>query len=125
MSTSITYVRLFADDEGNSHLEQNLTLQLEASNFVPPAPPIHLSPLKPATAYAFLSVPMGYFGDWHPSPKRQWVFFISGQMEFEVSDGTRYLGVPGSTVLLEDTTGRGHRSRVIGAQAAVMAAVQI
>jgi len=53
------------------------------------------------------------------------VFFISGQMEFEVADGARYLGVPGSRVLLEDTIGTGHRSRVIGAEAAVMAAVQL
>lgn len=79
MSTSITYVRMFADADGNSHLEEGLTLQLEPTNFVPPAPAIHVSALKPATAYAFLSVPVGYFGDWHPSPKRQWLFFISGQ----------------------------------------------
>jgi len=71
MSTSITYVRLFVDAEGKSHLEQDLTLQLHPANFVPPAPPIHVSPLQPAAAYAFLSVPAGYFGDWHPSPKRQ------------------------------------------------------
>lgn len=125
MSTSLVYVRLFADAEGNSHLEQDVTLQLEPTNFVPPAPAIDVSPPQPAAAYAFLSVPIGYFGDWHPSPKRQWVFFISGQMEFEVSDGARFLGVPGSRVLLEDTTGRGHRSRVIGSEAAVMAAVQL
>ena len=125
MSTSFPSVRLFADAEGNSHLEQDLTLQLEPSNFVPPAPVIHVSELQLATAYAFLSVPADYFGDWHPSPKRQWVFFLSGQMEFEVSDGRRYLGVPGSRVLLEDTTGHGHRSRVIGNEPAVMAAVQL
>jgi hypothetical protein len=125
MSTHLVYVRLFADADGNSHLEQDLTLQLEPTNFAPPAPAIHVSPLQPASAYAFLSVPEGYFGDWHPSPKRQWLFFLSGQMEFEVSDGARYLGVPGSRVLTEDTTGRGHRSRVIGAGAAVMAAVQL
>jgi hypothetical protein len=86
---------------------------------------IHVSALQPATAYAFLSVPADYFGDWHPSPKRQWIFFLSGQMEFEVSNGSCYLGVPGSTVLLEDTSGRGHRSRVIGNHPAVMAIVQL
>lgn len=125
MTTRITYVKLFADSEGNSHLEEDVALQLVPTNFVPPAPAIHVSPLQPATTYAFLSVPAGYLGDWHPSPKRQWLFFISGQMEFEVSDGACYLGVPGSTVLLEDIAGRGHRSRVIGAEPAVMAAVQI
>ncbi len=77
MSTSLVYVRLFADAEGNSHLEQDLTLQLEPTDFVPPAPAIHVSPLQPSAAYAFLSVPADYFGDWHPSPKRQWVFFMN------------------------------------------------
>jgi hypothetical protein len=107
MSTSLVYVRLFADAEGNSRLEQDLTLQLVPTNFVPPAPAIHVSPLQPAAAYAFLSVPAGYFGDWHPSPKRQWVFFISGQMEFGVSDGARYLGVPGSRFYLRTLPGAG------------------
>ncbi len=79
MSTNITYVKLFAEPAGNSHLEEGLTLQLEPTNFVPLAPAIHVSALKPATAYAFLSVPVRCFGDWHPSPKRQWLFFFSGQ----------------------------------------------
>lgn len=125
MSTGITYVRLFADPDGNSHLEEDLTLALVPTNFAPPAPAIEVSRIEAATAHAFLRVPAGYLGDWHPSPKRQWIFFISGSMEFEVSDGTRYRGVPGSVVLLEDTSGRGHRSRVIGDKPAVMAAVQI
>ena len=125
MSASVAYVRLFADAQGNSHLEQDLALELTPTNFVPPAPSIYVSALQPATACAFLSVPEGYFGDWHPSPKRQWLFFVSGQMEFEVSNGARYLGVPGSRVLLEDTVGQGHRSRVVGNGPAVMAAVQL
>lgn len=37
MSTSLVFVRLFANAKGNSHLEQDLTLQLERTNFVPPA----------------------------------------------------------------------------------------
>jgi hypothetical protein len=46
-------------------------------------------------------------------------------MEFEVSDGVRYLGALGAKVLLEDTTGRGNRSKVIGTEVPVMAAVQL
>ena len=71
MSASVAYVRLFADAQGNSHLEQDLALELTPTNFVPPAPSIYVSALQPATACAFLSVPEGYFGDWHPSPKRK------------------------------------------------------
>ena len=48
-------------------------------------------------------------------------YTIGGMMLFP---GNR-IGVPGSAALLEDSTARGHRSRVIGAAAAVMAAVQL
>jgi hypothetical protein len=125
MDQQVSYVRLFADDHGASHLEANLAVDLKSTNFVPPAPAIGVSPLQPASACAFLSVPAGYDGNWHPSPKRQWLVFISGQMEFETSDGKRFLGRPGAVVLLEDTHGAGHRSRVPAQEPAVMLAVQI
>lgn len=125
MDQHIAYVRLFADEQGASHIERNLAVGLESKDFVPPAPPIGVSPLQVASSCSFLSVPAGYVGDWHPSPKRQWLVFISGQMEFETSDGERFLGQPGSVVLLEDTTGPGHRSTVRGEEPAVMLAVQL
>ncbi len=125
MSNRLTYVRLFADTAGASHIERGLAVQMEPTNFVPPAPAILVSALQAASGCAFLSVPAGYFGDWHPSPKRQWLVFISGKMEFEACDGERFLGVPGSVVLLEDTTGAGHRSTVRGDEPAVMVAVQL
>ena len=125
MNKQVSYVRLFADSDGASHIEEGLSVEMEQTNFVPPAPPIAVSALQPAVAYAFLCVPRRYFGDWHPSPKRQWLVFISGQMEFETSDGQRYLGRPGSVVLLEDTHGPGHRSTVPVTEPAVMLAVQL
>ena len=120
----VSYVRLFADDDGGSRME-SLCIELKATDFAPPAPAIGVSAPQTANACAFLSVPTGYVGDWHPSPKRQWLVFISGQMEFETSDGQRFLGRPGSVVLLEDTRGPGHRSKVPADQPAVMLAVQI
>jgi hypothetical protein len=65
---------------------------MQMKDFVPPAPAIGVSALQTASACAFLSVPAGYFGDWHLSPKSQWLVFISGQMEFEASNGERFLG---------------------------------
>ncbi len=125
MDEQLTYVRLFADEAGNSHIERDLAVSLVAKNFAPPAPVIAVSTLQPASACAFLSVPAEYFGDWHPSPKRQWLAFISGRMEFETSDGERFIARPGSVVLLEDTRGPGHRSSVPAGEPAVMLAVQL
>ncbi len=122
MST-LTYMRSYADADGGSHMEP-AELELASKDFVPPASPIDVSALQGAMTYGFLRVPSGYVGEWHPSPQRQWLFFLSGEMEFTMTDGTVYTGRPGSAVLLEDTTGRGHQSRVLGGDA-VMAAVQL
>jgi hypothetical protein len=125
MAQPIAYVRLFADEQGKSRMEKGLEVELETTDFVPPAPAIGVSVRQAASACAFLSVPAGYCGDWHPSPKRQWLVFVSGRMEFETEDGGRYLGRPGAVVLLEDTSGRGHRSTVPTDAPAVMLAVQL
>ena len=112
-SRQITAVRVYADSTGESHFE-DITIDLTESNYAPPAPPIYVSPFNPATKYGYISVSPGWFGDWHPSPKRQLMVYISGEIEAQVSDGeVRRIG-PGSIALVEDTTGKGHTSRVVG-----------
>ena len=117
------YIRLFADSGGETHFE-DVRVRLEAANFAPPAPPIDLSAYYPAERYAFCRFPAGWYGDWHPTPRRQVFFLLSGQMEVEVSDGeVRHLD-PGSIVLVEDTVGSGHVSRVVGTEDVLSAIVQ-
>lgn len=123
--SSIEYVRLYADSAGKSHMRKGLKIELKSTDFVPPAPPIEVSPIESASTCAFLCVPCGYDGDWHPSPKRRWIFFLAGEREFEVVDGQVHRAGQGSAMLLEDTTGKGHRSRVASNTAAVLAAVQL
>jgi hypothetical protein len=96
---SIKYDRLYSGSDGRSCVEKNLEI-------VPPAPPIGVSALKPASAYAFLLLPAGFIGDWHPTPKRQWLFYLQGEMEYEAGDGTKWRVGPGSYMLTEDTTGQ-------------------
>jgi hypothetical protein len=67
---SIKYDRLYSDSDGRSCVQKNLEIELVARDFVPPAPPIGVSALAPASTYAFLLVPAGFIGDWHPTPKR-------------------------------------------------------
>jgi hypothetical protein len=54
-----------------------------------------------------------------------WVFFLSGEIEFEASDGERRRVAAGGAILLEDTTGKGHQSRVVGDGPALLAVVQL
>ena len=118
------YTRVYADAEGESHLE-DVEVELKPTDFAPPAPPLNLSPFTPAKRFGFLHASPGWSGDWHPAPKRQICFYLAGEVEGEASDGEVRRFGPGDVVLLEDTVGKGHRSRVVGNQEAVMAVVQL
>src|SRR5207247_9966201 len=69
----------------------------------------------PATQIAFREWPVGQYLDWHPAPRRQFVIILSGQLEIGLGDGGKHLFGPGDARLVEDTTGRGHTTRVLGA----------
>lgn len=123
--SSIKYDRLYSGPDGKSRVQRGLQVDLTTRDFVPPAPPIEVSTLEEAATYAFLRVPAGFVGDWHPSPKRQWVFYLQGEMEYEAGDGSKWRVGPGSYMLTEDTTGEGHRSRVVSETAALLVAIQL
>jgi quercetin dioxygenase-like cupin family protein len=118
------YVRAYADAAGESHFE-DVVVSLALVDFAPPAPPLSLSPLSPAARYGFLAIQPGWSGDWHPAPQRQLIFYLAGEVEFEVSGGEVRRFGPGSVVLLEDTTGKGHRTRNAGTGDVAMAVVQL
>jgi hypothetical protein len=120
----VKYTRVFADSAGESHIEE-VEMALTATDFAPPAPPLNLSQFSPATRFGFINAPPGWSGDWHPAPARQMIFYLAGQTEGETSDGSRRRFGPGDIVLLEDTTGKGHRSRVVGDQEVLGVVVQL
>ena len=118
------YVRIYTDSSGETHFE-DVEVAFEEVDFAPPAPPVGLSSFTPATQWAFFSLPPGWIGDWHPTPRRQIFFYLSGKAGAEVSDGeVRHFG-QGSATLVEDTTGKGHRSWTIGDEPLVLAVVQM
>lgn len=118
------YTKIFADEEGETHFKA-VEIELKSVDFAPPAPPINLSSYNPATRYAFCIFPSGWFGDWHPTPRRQVFFILSGEGELQVSDGEVMRIGPGSIILVEDTTGKGHVSRVVGSADLLAAVVQL
>jgi hypothetical protein len=118
----VRYARVYTDSEGESHLE-DVEMDLVETNYAPPAPPMWPSAFFPASGYHFLSAPPGWYGDWHPVPRRQLFLVLKGQIEAELGDGTRRLSGPGAILVLEDTWGKGHRSWVVGDDDALMAVV--
>lgn len=97
--------RVFADGQGESHFAQE---EIDLRN----AGPIgHLSEAIPAKAVIFRRNDPGYDYDWHVAPQRQFIVLLDGAIEIEVSDGERRTLRGGEILLMEDTTGKGHRTR--------------
>src|SRR5439155_16906995 len=60
--------------------------------------------------------PAGRVSDWHTAPRRQYVITLSGHGELEVAGGKKIAVGPGHIELVEDTTGKGHITRVTGTE---------
>lgn len=122
--SEIGYLRIFADGNGCSHFEKQ-SVALAVRDYAPPAPPLNTSESVSADKTLFLELPVGWYGDWHPTPVRQWLIIMTGKCEFEAGDGERIVCRAGDVVLLDDTTGRGHQTKVIGDNAVRIAAVHL
>ena len=118
------YVRIFADSEGESHFE-DVDIPMTPVEMIPPAPPLNLAGFEPANQVSFLSGPPGWYGEPHRAPKPSIYFCLQGEWEIETSDGERRRFGPGAVLRTDDTTGKGHITRVIGEQAALAGVVQL
>ncbi len=118
------YVRLYSDPDGVSHFE-DVEVAADLADFAPPAPPLAVSGVLSATGIRFAVFPVGWRGDWHPAPRRQFQFFLGGVVGAEAGDGEIRRFGAGDAVLVEDTIGTGHRSWVEGDAEATMAVVHL
>jgi hypothetical protein len=107
-------VRVWAGDDGESHVEE---LGFTALGRGADGPP---SSIPAAGNPVLRSYPAGvdateWVGvDWHQPPGKTFVVAISGEIEVEVTDGSRLSISQGDLVFLEDMRGRGHITRLRG-----------
>ena len=102
------YFRIYAGPDGESHFEDVEVATTAGGGQSDLSEPI------PVTSVIFRRSPADQYVDWHPAPRRQFVITLSGEAEVEASDGeVRHIG-PGTVMLAEDTTGKGHITRGVG-----------
>jgi hypothetical protein len=118
------YSRLYSDASGESHFE-DIDAELSLVDFAASAPQLGVSEYFSAERTAFFGGPSGWTADWHVSSARNLFVVISGKWEIEASDGTVRLFSANSVLLAEDTTGKGHRSRVISDEDSIALLVQL
>lgn len=101
---------LYVDDQGETHFRD---IEVEWGEQTASG---RLSKRLPATGIIFREVQPTYDLDWHPAPRRQYIITLSGEVEIEIGDGTVKRFGKGDIMLADDTTGRGHVTRVVGNQ---------
>ena len=88
-------LHVWTDAEGVSHAEH-----LPIARTVKPIPVVQLS-IRPETSG---------FVDWHAPGRSQFAITLEGELEVEVTDGTR-LALPHSRLAFLEDTGKGHITR--------------
>jgi quercetin dioxygenase-like cupin family protein len=105
----LTYVHVYSDSAGASHFREE---HFDFTRGRDAASSIHALDAKGGAT--LLRLKAGAFEDWHNAPRAWYLIVLQGTSEVTTSDGqVRQFG-PGSVVLLDDTTGKGHQTRAVG-----------
>jgi hypothetical protein len=104
-------VRVYTGADGESHFEDIEVAFAESGAFG------RISKMVKARGVLFREVDGDYDLGFHNAPRRQYVVNLTGSVDLEVGDGTRRRLGPGSILLAEDTTGRGHKSQAVAGEA--------
>ena len=108
--TAMQIVRVYTGDDGESHFEDIDVDFDESGQFG------RISKMVKAKGVIFREVDGDYDLDFHNAPRRQYVINLTGSVDLIVGDGTRRRLGPGSILLAEDTTGRGHKSQNVAGE---------
>jgi quercetin dioxygenase-like cupin family protein len=101
--------RLYMGPDNQTHAEE---VELKFT----PGNPAEVSKMMQVTGAELHRTAGGSVDDWHRAPRRQYVITLSGRGEVEVAGGKKISMGPGHIDLVEDTTGKGHITKVLGTE---------
>lgn len=101
----IKITRVYSDDNGESHFE-DIELPLNDNGEIG-----FLSDKIPVKEIIFRKVKPDYDYDFHIAPQKQYILLMDGEIEIETSLGEKRIFKGGDILLLEDTQGKGHKTR--------------
>ena len=103
----IQITRIYSDNDGESHFEE-MNIQLNDNGEIG-----FLSDKIPVKEMIFRKVKPDYDYDFHNAPQKQYILLLDGEIEIETSLGEKRMFKGGDILLLEDTQGKGHKTRNI------------
>jgi quercetin dioxygenase-like cupin family protein len=107
--TPILMTRLYTGPDNQTHAEE---VELKFT----PGSPAEVAKMMQVTGAELHRTAGGNVEDWHRAPRRQYVITLSGRGEIEAAGGKKISVGPGHIDLVEDTTGKGHITRVVGTE---------
>jgi hypothetical protein len=111
LADKMKITRLYSDQQGESHFE-DIDIPLKSAGAIG-----SLSDIFPVEGLMLRENPGDYFYDWHPAPRKQYIVMLEGMRVVEVRDGEQRKFPPGDILLVEDISGKGHKSWVPDGQA--------
>lgn len=105
------YTRLRNDPDGFAHFEEEEP-GFEPVETAPGAPPIGLAPIGDS-GLSFGRLPAGWETDYHPTPQVEWWIQTAGEVEVTPRGDEPRVLRPGDVYCFENTTGQGHKIRVL------------
>jgi hypothetical protein len=103
----MNYTRIYADAHGDSYFE---TVDVPLNN--QGAVGCLSTPIKVNELFLRENEP-NYDWDFHTAPARQFIVLLDGEIEIETSLGDKRRFKGGDILLVEDVTGKGHRTKNI------------
>jgi len=117
------YARLYTDACGASCFE-DLTTDLLPGFAVPPTEPLYTAPFLAGADTFWIGAPKHWKGDVvHPAPRRMIFVTVQGCYEVTTSDNTVRSFPVGSVLIVEDTSGDGHATRIVSGDDVIVFAV--
>lgn len=103
----IQITRIYGDANGESQFE-DIEVPLKNNGDIG-----FLSDDEPVKSIVFREVDPSYDYDFHNAPDRQYIILLEGGVEIETSLGVKRIFNTGSILLVEDTSGKGHKTKNI------------
>lgn len=107
------FPRIYADEQGETHIGDLEAPEHEAPVGPPPNPVGRMTESEAVSTFVVFSAPAGTEVPSHKAPQPYICIVLTGEGEVETSDGKTLRLGSGELIYCDDTTGKGHVTRSI------------
>lgn len=112
---TLGYVHLYTDPGGMTHFRDE-KFKFHTKTGRDPHAGFTYHDIAGAQGASLVKLKKGVVEDWHNAPRTQFAVVIQGEVEITAGDGEVRRLKPGEIALLDDTSGKGHKTAATGNQ---------